>query len=615
MPSSSPEAIRVLDESVVAGIAAGEVVERPASVVKELVENALDAGADCVEVEYDDGGEYRIMVRDNGCGIAPSHVELALTRHATSKIRNLDDLERVSSFGFRGEALASIAAVSDLRLMTRVRGSDSAVTVSVSGGSLVDRGELGSPYGSTLEIRSLFRAVPARRKFLKSKATEFQLVSDTVRRFALAVPSATFSLRRNGSPRFNYPAVSDRRARIRQIHGSRLASSMIELESRWEGLRLSGFVSLAGESWGTSRYLSVFINGRWVRDPLLFRAVMDAYRSYIMKGRYPAVVLFLKVDPSSVDVNVHPAKMEVRFAQPDKVRRFVEEAVGDCVRSKSSPLGRWAQEGAGSTASRAGGDITGRRNAQQRHEPGAGGAPAKRPPLDGATAPDGYRPAREHPGFFAESVADQHDLAFSESQRDGGLGRLDVIGQIFDGYIVCQGEEGLVLVDQHALHERLLYEELMQGWRESRVEVQPLLLPLTLATGADAVEAVSGFSAELLRMGWEIDPFGEEDVVVRAVPAVASGCDVGPLVEGLVKDLAEMGSTVRAAAVVGRAMATVACHSAITVGKKLDRDAARALLRQGGGVEFASCCPHGRPVARALTRSQIERLFGRSASA
>jgi len=330
----------LLDESTVAGISAGEVVERPASAVKELVENALDAGAGHVRVDYDDRGPMRIVVTDDGAGIEDAEIDLALTRHATSKIRTLSDLDAVATFGFRGEALAAIASASDLEVVTAVEGRTGGTRVVVRAGRIVERSPAPSRRGTRIDVQDLFATVPARRKFLKGGSTEAGYVADVMRRFALARPDVHFVLVVGGRTSLDVAPVATGVERIRQVFGKEVASALVEVDARYGNLRLRGFVSAPGSAWGTSRRMAIFVGGRWVRERLLFQSVLEGYQTYLLKGRFPAVALFFDCEAGGVDVNVHPAKLEVRFSNPEEVRRFVAEAVRDALRRSASPLGR-----------------------------------------------------------------------------------------------------------------------------------------------------------------------------------------------------------------------------------------------------------------------------------
>lgn len=611
--------IELLPEPVIAGIAAGEVAERPASVVKELVENSLDAGAGRVVVEYDDAGGGRIVVTDDGHGIAGEQLELAVRPHATSKIRALADLDRVGSFGFRGEALASIGAVSKLELVTRRARDEAGSAIRVVDGKVVDLGAAGARPGTRVTVSDLFASVPARRKFLRSTASEYALAADNLRRIALANPGVHIRLLRNGRVAFDFTPVEDLAVRLRQVYGRELAQAMVEVDARHAGLAVSGSLSPPGVSFGSAKRMSLFVNRRWVHDRALFRAVMEAYRTYLVKNRYPAAVLFLEVAPERVDVNVHPAKAEVRFDDADLIQRFIVESVRETLRGRASALGRWGlTEGDMERLDRQATRVprSGSNRPPQRGEasavPGAVAGAAEGVAADASTVEEdsalpGYRPA-------AAGAADEpqaHEQAPLE--LGGGRGGLlpEVVGQVFDGYIVCQSGEELVLVDQHAAHERLLYERLVSAYRSGRCESQPVLIAVSVAVGARGVDAVERNAGLLSSLGWELDPFGDETVIVRAVPAIAAEADSTVLVERLVADLERTAADSAASRTAEQMLATVACHAAVRVGQRLDREAARALLREVGLSEFSACCPHGRPVARTLRREQVERLFGR----
>ncbi|RMF23193.1 MAG: DNA mismatch repair endonuclease MutL [Deltaproteobacteria bacterium] len=604
---SSPERIVALSDAVVSGIAAGEVVERPASVVKELVENALDAGASTVTVEYDERPRSRLVVSDDGCGIPADQLALAVARHATSKIRSLEDLTGVRTFGFRGEALASIAAVSDFEIVSRTADAQVGTALRVRHGETIGRSTASARRGTRVTVADLFANVPARRKFLKSPAAEYSLAADTLRRIALAEPAVGFRLLRNGKTVLDAPPVSDTQVRIAQVYGRDVAAAMIPVDGRHAGMRLHGAISLAGTSYGSARRMSMFVNGRWVHDRLLFRAVMEAYRTYLMRGRYPAAVVFLEVDPKILDVNVHPTKREVRFSDGAAVERFVIEAIREALRRRSSPLGRWGL---------------------QEHELRAAGRRRSRPGVVGAPAPS-WSPAEAPAERWSVRPAAGGDrragnLASEDEIRGGTRERTvaeppaelplgceaipRVVGQVFSGYIVCEDGDDLLLVDQHALHERVLFERLMADLEAGAVSSQRLLAPVAVPVGAEGVEAVERLAADLERAGWEIDVFGEEEALVRAVPSIVSGADPKAVAERVVADMVAGADGGRFGE---RVMATVACHAAVRVGQRLDAAAATALLEQAREVAFSACCPHGRPVARRLPRARIERLFGR----
>jgi DNA mismatch repair protein MutL len=633
---SSIDRIERLAEPVISGIAAGEVVERPASVIKELVENALDAGAKRVEIDYRDAdGGLRIAVVDDGRGIEAGQLELAVARHATSKLSTLSDLDAIATFGFRGEALASIAAVSSLELVSRTARQDAGAMVALRCGRVVARDVAASRTGTRVVVEDLFAAVPARRKFLKSAAAEYGAAAEQVRRFALARPGVHFVLRRNERKTLDLAPVASLTERLGQVLGRELGVSMVALEGRYRELSITGAVSPAGVSFGSARRVFLFVNGRWVQDRAFFRAVMDAYRTYLLKARYPAAAVFLDVPSDAVDVNVHPAKLEVRFRDPAGVGAFVVEAIGQALRGAAGPLGRWGLSERDIAATEA---FARRRRSGPPPSAGLRGADTGPPAGVAAStkAPTGAHashPARpgdvvggasasleELPGYRAaaaaadavrEGATSSEPLPLGSPPLPGSLGSATVIGQVFDGYIVCDAGEELVLVDQHAAHERILFERLMADYRDAAIESQPLLLPQSVTVGGDGTEAVARNARALADMGWELEPFGDEDVVVRSVPALAAGVDAAALVEKLVADLLRCGPETAASRLVEQVMATVACHAAVRVGKRLDRAAAAGLLREAATVEFSAACPHGRPVARVMSRPQIERMFGR----
>ena len=626
--------IELLEESVISGIAAGEVVERPASIVKELVENSLDAGAKRISIAYGDEDGIEIAVTDDGEGIAVTDVDLAVTRHATSKLKNLDDLSRIHSFGFRGEALASIAAISDFRLTSRARGADRGAFRRLKDGYIRETDEVAARVGTEIRIGRLFENVPARRKFLKSASAEYSAVADRVKKFALAHASVHFELTRNGKRVLDLPPVSGLADRVRQVYGRDVATSMRECRGKYAGIELEGLISDAGVAYGSARRIALFVNGRAVQDKLLFRAVMEAYRTYLVRSKYPAAVLFVTLDPTLVDVNVHPAKAEVRFAEPDAIQRLVIETLQETLRNVASPLGRWAGD------ERSAARIRAREIRREARRPGTRAnktlSKAARTVNDprfsvGEAAPERTRESasekagEELPGYQASGVvadavqsyevgsgADAHEEQVALELPANSMGDWHIVGQVFAGYLVCETGDRLVLIDQHAAHERVLFEKLMEGYERSNVPSQGLLIPENITVGAEGTEAISKNVEALGKLGWDLDAFGDDTVVVRAVPAIASDISVPILIERLAEDLVATGGELGAKRVVERVMASVACHSAIRVGKKLDRRGAESVLAQIASVDFASSCPHGRPVSRVLERSEVERMFGRT---
>jgi DNA mismatch repair protein MutL len=598
--------IRRLPDALVDQIAAGEVVERPASVVKELVENAVDAEARRVRVELREGGIALVAVTDDGLGMSPDDARLALERHATSKLRSLSDLEGIQSFGFRGEALPAIASVSRLRLRTRARGAAEAFELRAEGGRIVEARQGGGPEGTRIEVADLFAAIPARRKFLKAPATEWGHVSDWLARAALARPDVHFDVARDGRPALAWPAVRDPVDRIAAVLSEREAAALVAGEAEGEGgLAVRLFASRADVHRATAAGIHLFVNGRPVRDRLLRHAVLHVYRDVLPRGRFPTALVFVTAAPGAVDVNVHPAKWEVRFADPRSVHRLVATAL-------EAALARRAWLG---SAARAGGVAWPARVA----EAGPSAAPyasrgdwvlaadARAPEAEGR--PEGT--PRAHPaGEAGEGLAAARPFRFAD---------LRLLGQLLGTYLLVEEKRGLLLVDQHAAHERVLYERLRASWLEGQVPQQMLLLPVT-AELEPAAAAALGEGAELTaRLGFEIEPFGDASVVIRAVPALLADRDPLGLVRSLADELREgagLGAGGRGRSrmldAADRLFATMACHAARRAGDVLDPREQRALLDALDAIPWAPTCPHGRPVAVPFALSEIERRFGRS---
>jgi DNA mismatch repair protein MutL len=572
-----PPAIQRLSDALVDQIAAGEVVERPASVVKELVENALDAGASRLRVEVREGGRALVAVSDDGSGMTPEDARLALERHATSKIASSGDLMRIATFGFRGEALPAIASVSRLRLRTRARGSSAGFELEVEGGKWIAGRTSGGTEGTRVEVVDLFYNVPARRKFLKSQATEWGHVSDWLARAALALPAVHFELRRDERPALAWPAVRDPLERIAAVLSEREAEPLVAVAAEEGALRLAGFASRPDAHRPGTLGLYLFVNRRPVRDRLLRHALLDAYRDVLPRGRYPTALLYLELPPEAVDVNVHPAKWEVRFAEPAAVHQLVTRAVRGALAGR-----RWLAPAAPAAAVRDG-------------EAPSDWLLAGRPALpEGASA---SAPAPEAP-----AQAPAAPLRFAA---------LRLLGQLHATYLLLEGPDGLLLVDQHAAHERVLFERLRAGWQEGGVPRQALLATETVELAPDRVARLAMAGHALERLGFEIEAFGASAVAVRAIPALLAGRSPARLAAELADDLGAEAARLRAPDAAERLFASLACHAARRAGDRLDPREQQALLGALDAIPWAPTCPHGRPVAVPLSRSEIERRFGR----
>ena len=592
--------VRPLPEALIDQIAAGEVVERPASVVKELVENSLDAGALRVRVEVRGGGRDWIAVSDDGSGMEPADARLALQRHATSKIASADDLQRIATYGFRGEALPAIASVSRLRLRTRPRADPTGIEIRVEAGRLLEEREAAGPPGTRVEVAELFAAVPARRKFLKSATTEWGHLSDWLARSALARPDVHFEVRRDDRPAFAWPAVADPLERVAAVLGEEEAAALVAIDHRADPIRVHGFASRPDRHRPTLAGIHLFVNGRAVRDRLIQHALVDVYRDVLPRGRFPSAVLFLELPAAQVDVNVHPAKWEVRFADPQAVHRAVRQAVSRGLESR-----RWLADASPRAVVSPGAG-----------HPGASGATwaARTAP---ESAPGDWTLAS--PGPAAEGADAAWGKASAPARAGAALhfGDQRLLGQLLATYLVLETQHGLVLVDQHAAHERVLYERLRREWSERSVASQGLLAPIPVsldpAAGALLVDAADA----LARLGFEVEPFGEATVAVRGIPALLSGSDPVMLLRELAAELLADPEARRLAgdrppvAVLDRLFAGLACHAARRKGELLAPVEQQALLAALDTIPWAPTCPHGRPVAVPFELAEIERRFAR----
>jgi DNA mismatch repair protein MutL len=563
--------IAILPDAVADQIAAGEVVERPASVVKELVENALDAGARHVRVELEHGGKTLIQVSDDGSGMGREDAVLAIDRHATSKVRSAADLVGVATFGFRGEALPAIASVSRFSLATH-DGEGAGTELTVTGGRLDRVADTVRQRGTTVTVRSVFFNTPARRKFLRSVSSETRAAHEAVATLALAHPEAGFELHVDGTCRLAVPADQNAEERIAAVWGRELAATLVPVTYAAGAFRITGLVQRPGDAQPTGRRTQLFVNSRPFRDPFLVRAGEAGYRSAIHPGDRPSMLLRIEVSPGEVDVNVHPAKLEVRFRDRIGVERAVEEAV-------RSALGTLA---AAANVGGAGGQW------------GGGAGAAELPPM---MAGD----------LFAPLEASGQD---EEPAESGALGFTVPLLQAFDTYILYEAPEGIVIVDQHSAHERILYETVMRQLTGSDAPAQRLLLPLTLELTDEELDAVEAHGEELRRVGFEAEAFGGRTVVLHAVPAPHPRFDAGACFREMVADLAR-GRFGGWANRLERFAATFACRAAVKAGERLDQREMRELLLRLFATELPPHDVHGRSTIVQLPREELERRFGR----
>ncbi|MGE0222040.1 MAG: DNA mismatch repair endonuclease MutL [Acetobacteraceae bacterium] len=593
--------IRVLPETTVNRIAAGEVIERPAAAVKELVENALDAGATRIGVALDGGGIDRIEVTDDGCGMDAQELALAVLRHATSKLSD-DSLVRIATLGFRGEALPSIGAAARLSLTSRPRDADHACAIRIEGGAVGAVTPAAGAPGTRVVVRDLFFATPARRKFLKYPRTEADHAEGAVRRLALSAPGVAFRLEIDGRVVFDLPP-QDRAARVAALLGAEAAAVMLPVMHERDALRLSGYACSPAVSRATSTAQSLVVNGRPVADPVLKAAVRVGYRDVIAHGRYPMVALFLDLPPEELDVNVHPAKAELRFRDANAVRALV---IGGLARALAGGAGTGVP--APPLPDAIGGTRPSLRLAYSR--PPSGGIRSL--PLPGFPA---AAPAPPHPGLseaqlpFAAAPA-ARVLPAPIPQADHPLGA--AVAQVLDTYILAVAADGsLVLVDQHAAHERLTHEAIRTQMLAEGVRTQPLLLPAVVDLPHNDAARLLARADDLLRLGLEIESFGPGAILVRALPAALGNPEPGPLLRDLADELAEVEETTALESRLDAVIARLACHGSIRAGRRLAQAEMDSLLRQMEATPRAATCSHGRPTFLKLSKLEIEKLFGR----
>ncbi len=585
--------IRILSPEVASQIAAGEVVERPASVVKELLENALDAGAKSVSVEIAAAGRSLVQVADDGAGILPDELALAMERHATSKLSSAEDLFRIATLGFRGEALASIGSVSRLTITSCTLNSPTAARLRVEGGHIGRLEKTGAPVGTVVRVEDLFYNVPARLKFLKQDATERRAIDALVTRYALAYPMVRFKLSEDGSLSLHTAGDGDRRAILAALYGVDVSRQMLEIISEEESFKLTGYISPTTLTRSNRKEITFFVNGRWVQDTPLTSALLQAYHTLLMVGRYPMATIFIEVPPEEVDVNVHPAKAEVRFRSPEKVFSFVQRSTRRALLAYTpvpqlSPQNLW-------------------------------GAPSQPAQIDPSWSLahdfDGDNQIREI--GIQPASADFQTAIFNPRSEIPNLRSsilpfplLRLIGQIGATYLVAEGPDGLYLVDQHAAHERVLFEKLMAQFARKAIPSQVLLTPLVVHLPSASARLLEDQLPVLLHLGFHVESFGQNSYQVRAMPALFAGSDPAAALRALVEDFEEDEAPLQdeiEAKIAGR----VCKRLAVKAGQVLSPEEQRALLADLETCASPRTCPHGRPTMIHISVDMLERQFGR----
>ncbi|HML40612.1 MAG TPA: DNA mismatch repair endonuclease MutL [Bellilinea sp.] len=576
--------IRILADEVASQIAAGEVIERPASVVKELLENALDAGASKIDIRIEQAGRRLIEISDDGAGIAYDEMLLALARHATSKLQTADDLFHIRSLGFRGEALASIGSVSRATLISQVREVNLGGRIRVEGGKILTSEHTGAPVGTVVRVEDLFYNVPARLKFLKTDQTERNQINNLVTRYALAYSQVRFRLVQDGKLALQTNGNNDRREILTQLYGIEIARQMLEVTLEDADSKISGFISPVGLTRSNRREMTFFVNGRWVSDPALSSALLQAYHTLLMVGRYPLAVLFIDLAPEEVDVNVHPAKAEVRFRSPDAVFSLVQRAVKRALLAYS-PTPQISTTYWQTTPS------------TQTHL------------VDPAWEMAGDLQGQDLTQFNGPDSTAENDPQAQPALPSGELPLLRPIGQVGAAYLVAEGPDGLYLIDQHAAHERVLFERLMRQ-REKTIPAQHLLEPVTLQLPPAAALLLSGQLAILNSLGFQVEDFGPNTFRIRAIPAILIGADPEAAVRVVVEDFEE-DETPLQTEIEERIIARVCKRVAVKAGKTLSMDEQKALVRDLENCQSPRTCPHGRPTMIHLSVDLLERQFGR----
>ncbi|HZW21528.1 DNA mismatch repair endonuclease MutL [Noviherbaspirillum sp.] len=598
-PHTPPRPIQALPDHLISQIAAGEVVDRPSAVVKELLENALDAGATQITVRLEEGGVKRIAITDNGRGIPPSQMPLALARHATSKIASLDDLENVSTLGFRGEALASIASVAQLTLTSRTAQEPHAWEISGSHtGQVVPSS---GAQGTTIDVRDLYFNTPARRKFLKSEQTEFGHCAEVVRRIALSRPDVAFSLSHNGKT-VDHWNVSEVEKRSANILGADFAGARLRLDESAGPLRLHGFVGLPTASRARADSQYFYVNGRFVRDKLLTHAVRAAYQDVLHGDRYPSYVLGLDLDPALVDVNVHPSKIEVRFRDSRAVHQFVFHAISRTL-AQTAPGGDNDAAAPVVSSSAALPWIREQRQSSFGMQFSSGLGVAQTTADYGALFSG---PSPSIPQSVPSLQAAPQPMP-AEADEEFPLGF--ALAQLHGIYVLAQNRKGLVLVDMHAAHERILYEQLKNALDADALQVQPLLIPVTFHADAVEVGTAEENQAALKSLGFDISALSPTTLAVRAVPALLKNADAQNLARDVLRDLREFGGSRVLLERRNEMLGTLACHTAVRANRALTLPEMNALLRQMEATERADQCNHGRPTWVQLALSDLDKLF------
>ncbi len=616
--------IKILPDVLASKIAAGEVVERPSSVVKELIENSLDAGAKKIKVVIESGGRKLISVTDDGVGMSKDDALMSLERHATSKISSVDDLFSLSTLGFRGEALPSIASVSRFKLLTRNRESSSGVSIIVEGGSIKRVEDSGCPVGTTVEVRNLFFNALPRLKFLKTNETEFINIIEAVQRESISNPGVTFEVHHDGRSVFRFASKDNVLSRVQDIVKN---CELYEIHHTVNTIEVSGYMSSPFEGRSNTQRLYTYVNQRPVKDRFITRMIMNGYGKMLPSGRFPQGAIFINVPKSEVDVNVHPTKHEIKFRQQGFVGGVIKNSITEML--SSAP---WLLEGGSKYTGRHvnfpadPGTSTAHRFVQK---PDAGAKPSdfftsdppeRKPPSIHGEKPGTHldeKPRRsvinEYPPLQADGPDDAETEYKGFFENEGDFSSMKIIGQVGMLYIVCETQRGIVLIDQHAAHERINYELLRKNYLESgKIQSQELLMPDVLDLPPKEMELFHKHQTYLTQLGFEAELFGTSTIRIKSTPAITGSVDVKDVFTDMLLELDELGESRSLNNMLDLVFATMSCHGSIRANETLDKEKIRALLISLDKTDFASSCPHGRPVAKIITYKELEKMFGRT---
>jgi len=574
--------IKVLSENLVNQIAAGEVVERPASVVKELVENSIDAGADKITIEVKDAGKTLIRISDNGKGMTKEDLKLAIQRHATSKIADESDLWKISTMGFRGEALASIASVSKMNIRSKMENDIAGNEIKIEASSVISENEIGMSQGTQIEVENLFYNTPARQNYLKKDSTELNHISSLLNTIALAKPGIAFKLIHNDKTVFDLPRVTDLISRISDIFGKSTADAMLPIFYGGSEFQLGGFIGKPLLSRSTTQHQYVFVNGRPIQHYLLANRIKAAYHSMLMEDKKPVFLLNIKIDPALIDVNVHPRKLEIRFEDQQTIVRIIYSAVKTALdKANLIPKG-----------------FTESRNYM------SDSFPKKEAKAFSFGIPKNTVP--QAIDFTKNIMQGRAPMNLEEN-----IPSIKSITQIANSYIVAEDESGLVLIDQHAAHERVRYEELMNQFENQEKSVQPLLVPQEMELSTDEINLINENKEIFEKLGFEIEEFGGKTFVINAVPTCLSGEDLDPVIKGVLDDIKNHKSPSNMQGRIEEILTYMSCRSAIKFGQTLSLEEMQVLIDQMQELKRPFTCPHGRPTMISLTLSELEKMFGR----